>query len=115
MVIILFTYLLCFCFRDKNGDFRSLPSGKPTDIRFSGGMQPLILPVSRREGNKSVYCMTSVPALYSRKKNDAEAEIVVAIRGRIVVTIGNSAILRIVVPTAAAIHAVGAFYDLLPH
>ena len=38
--------------------------------------------------------------------DEAEAEVVVTVRGRVVVAIGDAAILRVVVPRAAAVHAV---------
>ena len=38
--------------------------------------------------------------------NKAEADIVVAVRRRVVVAIGDAAVLRVVVPRAAAVHAV---------
>ena len=42
-------------------------------------------------------------------KNEAEADIVIAILGVVVVPIRNAAVLRIVVPTAATEYAVRAF------
>ena len=51
--------------------------------------------------------MKSITALCSSaEQHNAETEIVVAIAGSIVVAISHAAVLRIVVPTAATIHAV---------
>lgn len=46
------------------------------------------------------------PNLKLRSNHHAEAQIVVAIAGAVVVPISHTAVLRIVVPAAAAIHAV---------
>ena len=43
-------------------------------------------------------------------QSEAEADVVVAVVRRVVVAIGGTAILRRVVPTAAAIHAVRALW-----
>ena len=42
-------------------------------------------------------------------KSEAEAEFVVAIAGAVVVPVRRTAVLRVVVPTAATVHAVRAF------
>ena len=46
------------------------------------------------------------PNLKLRSNHHAEAQIVVAVAGAVVVPISHTAVLRIVVPAAAAIHAV---------
>jgi len=54
--------------------------------------------------------MGSYPAIPSelRDTNQAEAYIVFAVVGTVVVAVSRPAVLRVVVPTAAAYHTVGA-------
>lgn len=57
----------------------------------------------------------NAPILPFNHAGETKPEIVVAIVGRIVVTIGNPAIPGIVVPAAAAIHPVGASHRFDPY
>jgi hypothetical protein len=86
----------------KKDDF--LPC-KTTHRPFSEGICP------DKIRNRTNVCSTVVIRLNSELegKNDAEAQVVVAIRGRVVVAISDAAVLRVVVPATAAIHTVRAF------
>ena len=57
-------------------------------------------------GQPSVQRQSSDFAFELEGRDQTKTQIVVTIRGRVVVAIRNAAILRVVVPTTAAIHAV---------
>jgi len=48
------------------------------------------------------------PVSWKGKQDEAEADIVVAVRGFVVVAVRGAAVLSVIDPTAAAIHAVRA-------
>lgn len=91
-----------FLKKAKKDDF--LPY-KATHRPFSEGICP------DKIRNRTNVCSTVVIRLNSELegKNDAEAQVVVAIRGRVIVAIRYTAIHGVVVPATAAIHAIRPF------
>ncbi len=66
-----------------------------------------IWPMQARETGRFIGSYPAIPKeLWGHSQ--PETVVVVAVVGRVVVAIGNPAVLRVVVPTAAAQHAVGA-------
>jgi len=58
-------------------------------------------------GQTSVQWLSSDnPVSWRERKYQPKADVVVAIRGRVVVAVRRAAVLRVVVPATAAIHAV---------
>jgi hypothetical protein len=57
-------------------------------------------------GSRTACCSSGAIRPHYELEDEAEAEIVVAVRRLVVVAVSGAAILRIVVPAAAAIHAV---------
>lgn len=65
-------------------------------------------------GNRATRCSSGAIRQHYELEGEAEADIVVAVRRLVVVAISRAAVLSIVVPAAAAIHAVLALYAIGP-
>ena len=65
-------------------------------------------------GDRTIACSVDAirPSIELGRRGEAEAEIVVPILRRVVVAVRDAAILRVVVPRAAAIHAVRTLWQL---
>ena len=97
--------------------------GKERATRESGrtfGLSLLILPLRSRRagifrpknGSRTSACSSDAVRTSCELEGEAEADVIVAIRRRVVVAISGAAVLGVVVPAAAAIHAVRALWRL---
>ena len=64
----------------------------------------LFVPIAT--GSRTNICSSAAIRLSCELKGEAEAQVVVAVRRRVVVAVRSAAVLRVVVPAAAAVHPV---------
>jgi len=98
--------------KKERQNVRSVPTN--TAARPSALKRRVFCPDPNRSGSRTIACSVDAirPSIELEGRSQAEADVVVAVVRRVVVAIRGAAILRVVVPRAATVHAVRALWRL---